>query len=211
MRAEFWHERWATNDIGFHEAEPNPLLKKYITRLKLQAGSRVFLPLCGKTLDIHWLLSEGYSIAGAELNEQAVQQLFAELGLQAVVSIEGPLIHYRAANIDIWVGDIFDLNQKALGPVDAIYDRAALVALPDEVRKRYTQHLMDITGQARQLLIVFDYDQSKMDGPPFSIPATEITEHYGEVYRGQLLESVAVKGGLKGQCTAQEKIWLLDF
>ncbi len=211
MQAEFWHERWATNDIGFHEAEPNPLLKKYLSQLKLQAGSRVFLPLCGKTLDIHWLLSEGYSIAGAELNEQAVQQLFAELGLQAVVSIEGPLIHYRAAHIDIWVGDIFDLNQNALGPVDTIYDRAALVALPDEVRKRYTQHLMDITGQAKQLLIVFDYDQSQMAGPPFSIPATEVAEHYGEVYRGQMLESVDVKGGLKGQCAAQEQIWLMDF
>ncbi len=107
------------------------------------------------------------------------------------------------------MGDIFDLTRQALGVVDAIYDRAALVALPHDIRKRYTQHLMDITGLARQFLIAFDYDQALMVGPPFSIPAEEVTSHYGDVYNIQQLESVSVAGGLRGLCEAQEQIWLL--
>ena len=134
MDRVFWHQKWESNDIAFHRSEANPLLVKYFNELSLAKGSRVFVPLCGKSLDIPWLLSHGYRVAGAELSKIAIEQLFDELGVTPEISRDGELDHYRANNIDLFVGDIFDVSDKMLGPVDAIYDRAALVALPEDMR-----------------------------------------------------------------------------
>lgn len=150
MDASFWHERWESNDIAFHKNEANPLLVRYFDTLSLPKGSRVFVPLCGMTLDIAWLLSKGYRVVGVELSKIAIEQLFTDLAVEPKVSRIGEVDHYSAADIDIFVGDIFYLSRKVLGPVDAIYDRAALVALPEELRRRYTAHVTAITNKAPQ-------------------------------------------------------------
>ncbi len=209
MDAEFWHKKWREVDIAFHEPSGNQLLIKYFSALGLAKGSRVFLPLCGKTLDISWLLTNGYSVAGAELSEIAVQELFTQLGIAPNVTTAGELKHYQAQNIDIFVGDIFQLSSTTLGPVNATYDRAALVALPEKIRPKYTAHVTEITLNAPQLLLCFEYDQSCLEGPPFSISDAEVQRHYGQKYDQQLLASVNVSGGLKGKCEAAEKVWLL--
>jgi thiopurine S-methyltransferase len=210
MDASFWHQRWEKNDVAFHESEANPLLVKYFKELSFVKGSRVFLPLCGKTLDILWLLSNGYRVAGAELSKIAIEQLFMELGVEPKILGVGGVDHYSAQNIDIFVGDIFHLSSKMLGLVDAIYDRAALVALPKEMRNRYTAHLMEITNKAPQLLICYEYDQSLMEGPPFSISNEEVNQHYRDSYDLTLIASANVPGGLKGKCAAKENVWLLQ-
>ncbi|WP_339668387.1 thiopurine S-methyltransferase [Dasania marina] len=210
MDANFWHQKWQNNEIGFHLAEANPLLLKHIEQLQLAAGSRVFLPLCGKTRDIAWLLANGLHVVGSELSELAVQQLFEDLAITAKVTGHGNLKHYQGKNIELWVGDIFTLTKQQLGPVDAIYDRAALVALPLDVRKRYSAHLTTITNTAAQLLICFQYDQQLVAGPPFSISDEEVQQHYEEKYNVALLEKVAVDGGLKGLCPATESVFLLS-
>jgi thiopurine S-methyltransferase len=209
MDANFWHQKWEKNDIGFHNSEANPLLVGYFKELALARGSRVFLPLCGKTLDIAWLLSRGYRVAGAELSKLAIEQLFAGLGVEPEITRVGDHDRYSAQDIDIFVGDIFALSGKMLGPVDAVYDRAALVALPEAMRNRYTAHLMAITGKAPQLLISYEYDQSRLEGPPFSIRNAEVRRHYADNYDLALLASQDVPGGLKGQCAATENVWLL--
>jgi len=209
MDASFWHQRWGKNDIAFHESATNPLLVKYFKDLSLVKGGRVFLPLCGKTLDIPWLLSKGYRVAGVELSKIAVEQLFTELGVEPNISRVGKVNHYSTNNIDIFVGDIFDLSSKMLGPVDAIYDRAALVALPEEMRNRYTAHLIKITDKAPQLLICYEYDQSLMEGPPFSVSDKEVDQHYRDNYDLTLMVSTNVPGGLKGKCAAKENVWML--
>lgn len=209
MQAEFWHNKWANNDIGFHEGQVNSLLLAHFPALELASGSRVFLPLCGKTRDIAWLLSQGYCVAGAELSELAIQQLFDELGVTPAIRQHGDLLCYQAENLAIWVGDVFALQADELGSVDAVYDRAALVALPPELRARYTRHIQSLCANAPQLLICYDYDQQAMAGPPFAIRDAEVQQHYGAVYQLQLLESRAVPGGMRGQCPAQEKVWLL--
>jgi len=209
MEAEFWLRKWEENDIFFHGHAANPLLVEYFKRLALPKGSRVFLPLCGKTLDIHWLLANGYRVAGAELSTIAIEQLFTELGVEPAIAEIGDLDRYSAEGIDIFVGDIFDLSRDVLGPVDAIYDRAALVALPDTMRGRYAAHVTDITGNAPQLLICFDYDQTAQPGPPFSIDAAEVEGHYGAAYGLTQLARVEVAGGLKGKSPADEIVWLL--
>jgi len=210
MDASFWHQRWQTNEIPFHERAANPLLLKHFPTLALRKGSRVFVPLCGKSLDIGWLLSRGHAVVGAELSELAVQQLFVELGIEPSVAEIGYARHYRGEQIDIFAGDIFHVSREMLGPVDAVYDRAALVALPEEMRPRYAAHLKEITAHAPQLLICYEYDQAVMPGPPFSVSSQEVHRHYGESYRLTLLDSADVTGGLKGTCPAKENVWLLN-
>jgi thiopurine S-methyltransferase len=169
----------------------------------------VFLPLCGKTRDIAWLLAKGYRVAGAELSKVAIEQLFNELKTTPEISQLGSVTHFRAKNIDIFVGDIFELSSAILGPVDAIYDRAALVALPEEMRQRYSAHLMRITNVAPQLLIAYEYNQSLMDGPPFSVSIDEVRKHYGSRYNLTELGSVDVPGGMRGRIPAKERVQLL--
>ena len=209
MNPEFWQEKWQKREIAFHQAAANPLLVRWFNQLALAPGARVFLPLCGKSLDIHWLLAQGYSVVGAELSEMAVQELFAELGLTPDISGAGNLQLYRAEQLQVFVGDIFQLPQHTLGPVAAIYDRAALVALPEEMRQRYAQHLITISQGAPQLVICFEYDQAQLAGPPFSVDSAEMHKLYSKVYSLNCLEIREVPGGLKRKCQASEIGWFL--
>lgn len=197
-------------EIGFHEGSPNELLQKYFGQLGLTEGRRILVPLCGKTIDIHWLLDQGFRVVGVELNEKAVKELFQELKLAPKVENLKVMTRYSAENVDIFVGNIFDLAGTTLGPVDAIYDRAAMVALPQATRKEYAAHLKDITGKAPQLVITFQYDQSQMEGPPFSISSEELELHYGRSYDIEELESRPVDGKLKGEVEAVERICMLS-
>ena len=210
MDPSFWHQRWEKNEIGFHEGKPNPLLVKHCHELAVAKGRRILVPLCGKTLDISWLLSRGYRVAGVELSQLAIEQLFIELGMQPDIATVGTVEQWSANNLDIFVGDIFALSGKMLGPVDAVYDRAALVAFPEDMRKRYTAHLTEITGKAPQLLICYDYDQSLMEGPPFSVRNEEVHRHYATTYDLTLLAGTEVTCGLKGKAPAKENVWLLQ-
>lgn len=208
MDANFWHEKWETNRIGFHESQPNPLLVAHFHSLSLRQGSRIFVPLCGKTLGIAWLLSNGYRVAGAELSEMAIRQLFAELGIEPEVTDVGDLKHYHATDIDIFVGDVFAVTREMLGDVDAVFDRAALVALPEAIRIQYTNYIKDITDYAPQLLITFEYDQRLMNGPPFSVTGEEVSRHYASDYDISPLATEDI--GLKGTQAVSEKVWLLQ-
>ena len=209
MEENFWHQKWEKNEIAFHEEQPNPILVKYISQLSLKKDSRIFVPLCGKTLDIAWLLSHDYQVAGAELSPRAIGQLFNDLGVTPTITSLGKLNCYSAININIYVGNIFDLTRSMLGVVDAIYDRAAMVALPENMRPRYSKHLINITNQAQQLLITYTYNQADMEGPPFSVSNGEVKQHYSQYYGITLLESNAILGGLKGY-PAYENIWHLQ-
>jgi thiopurine S-methyltransferase len=209
MDSSFWHQKWEKHEIAFHESKANPLLVKHFNELSVAKGSRIFVPLCGKTLDISWLLSHGSRVAGAELSHIAIEQLFMELGLQPEISTVGEVEQWSANRLDIFVGDIFAVSRKMLGPVDAIYDRAALVAFPEDMRSRYTTHLTEMTHKAPQLLVCYDYDQTVMQGPPFSVRNEEVHRHYADHYALTLIASTDVPGGLKGKCAAKESVWRL--
>ena len=210
MDPSFWHERWSARQIGFHEGQPNAMLVKHFARLKLAAGSRIFVPLCGKSRDLGWLLEQGHSVAGVELSRIAVEELFEELGVSPAIENRGPLMLFSFEDLAVFVGDFFKLTDAHLGPVDAVYDRAALVALPDAMRRDYAPHLIDLTAAAPQLLVSFDYDQATMEGPPFSVPGAEIEKVYGERYDVELLESAPISGRLAQKCSGAEETWLLS-
>ncbi len=213
MEPDFWHGKWDRGEIGFHQPEVNRLLASYLGRMDLIDNSRIFVPLCGKTLDIAWLLGQGYSVVGIELSESAIEQLFDELSIKPTIkwAIEGrgKIKHYISDKLEVFVGDIFDLSQKTLGIVDLIYDRAALVALPFIMRAKYTSHLAEISNKAPQLLVCFEYDQTLLPGPPFSIDREEVAQHYQSDYQVTLLASEQMPEKLKDKVTARETIWQL--
>ncbi len=209
MDENFWHQKWANREIGFHQSQAHPLLVKYLPALNLAKEARIFLPLCGKTLDIHWLLAQGYQVAGAELSQIAVDELFSELDIRPSITALGKISRYSAPNLDIFVGDIFTLNAEQLGEVNAIYDRAALVALPETMRERYTKHLIELSQSAPQLLISFDYNQTLMEGPPFAVPAAEVTRLYQAGYQFKLLEVQQLERQFRACIDASEFIGLL--
>jgi thiopurine S-methyltransferase len=210
MDRAFWEERWRSNRIGFHQAEPHPMLTNNLEHLSLKENGRVFVPLCGKTVDIPWLLSQGYRVAGAELSQLAVDQLFASLHETPEITRIGKLARYSAPGVDIFQGDIFEMTSEILGRVDAVFDRAALVALPPEMRPRYAEQLSAISGHAPQLLITFEYDQSLMAGPPFSVPEEEVRRFYGTNYELRLLHDGPPAGGLGRLDEVSEKAWLIS-
>ncbi|MBD1913184.1 MULTISPECIES: thiopurine S-methyltransferase [unclassified Leptolyngbya] len=210
MEASFWHQKWEKGDIGFHQSEANALLIKHFEGLNLAKGSRIFLPLCGKTRDFAWLLAGGYRVVGAELSELAINDLFNDLGIEPEISRVEKLTRYCAKDIDILVGDIFDVSVEVLGLVDAIYDRAALVAMPADMRNQYTSHLIKITNAAPQLLICYEYDEQLMDGPPFSVNEAEVKRHYAAAYRLNRVEHKDGGRRLKGKVASIETVWLLQ-
>jgi thiopurine S-methyltransferase len=210
MEANFWHQKWEKGEIGFHRSEVNTLLIENVGKLNLAKGSRIFLPLCGKTLDCSWLLASGYRVVGAELSEVAIRELFKELGVEPIISKIGNLELYTAKNIEIFVGNIFDVTAQLLGQVDAVYDRAALVALPLNMREKYTSHLIKITDIAPQLLITYEYNQQLIDGPPFSITEEEVKHHYANTYELKSVAHKEIVGGLRGNVASSENVYLLQ-
>jgi thiopurine S-methyltransferase len=207
MEADFWHNMWETNKIGFHLPDTNTLLINNFSKLELTQCSRVFIPLCGKTHDIKWLLDKGYKVVGVELSQIAINDLFNSLDIRPTIENKGTIIHYSATNIDIYVGDIFELDKEILGEVDAIYDRAAIVALPSNLREKYTKHLCELTNNKKQLLITLDYNQSLRNGPPFSVPQSDIEKYYKDIYDLQIVE-VQNEDGFKG-VEIKERVWIL--
>jgi thiopurine S-methyltransferase len=184
MEPDFWHQRWQQNQIGFHQGEVNPYLRQYWTELNVPAPARVLVPLCGKSLDLIWLLQQGYTVEGVELSEVAVRAFFEEQGIAAQHSQQGEWQVWESDRLRLWCGDFFNLTAAQLGPIDAVYDRAALIALPAAMRQQYVRHMQTLVGEVPHLLITLEYPQAQMDGPPFSVEQTEVDSLFGERYEG---------------------------
>jgi thiopurine S-methyltransferase len=172
---EFWRDRWQKKEIGFHQAEVHGDLQRHWGRLGLASGADVLVPLCGKSLDMVWLADQGHRVIGVELSELAVDEFFEERGLTPDVESSGSLTVKRAGPYELWCGDFFAWPPEATAGVAGVYDRAALVALPPDMRARYAERLIEILPPAAQLLVItFDYDQDKVSGPPFAVPRDEV-------------------------------------
>ena len=175
MEPKFWQERWARNQIGFHLPEVNPYLQRHWPRLTLTEGAKVLVPLCGKSLDLIWLASQGQRVLGVELSEQAVEAFFSEQNLTPHITQRGVFKVYQADLIEIWCGDFFALEAEVLADCSALYDRAALIALPPLMRTQYAERLNRSLGPGCQgLLITLDYDQAQKAGPPFAVSDEEV-------------------------------------
>ncbi len=179
MQQEFWHERWQQNQIGFHSEDINRHLQQVWPTLNIAPGSQVFVPLCGKSNDMLYLLAQGYDVIGVELSPLAVEAFFAENGLSATTRQQRNFSISETDGLRIYCGDFFDLGASELGNVHAVYDRASLVALPPNMRRSYAAHMQQLLepGTAT-LLVAFDYPQHEMQGPPFSVQTEEVQALY---------------------------------
>ncbi len=175
MNHDFWHQRWQQDQIGFHSQEINAHLQRFWPILAVTPGSRVFVPLCGKSNDMLWLLAQGHQVAGVELSPMAVDAFFSENNLHPNIRQQNNFLIYEIDGLQIFCGDFFALSSAGLGQIDAVYDRAALVAMPPEMRIEYVSHLSKLLEPGLKILLVsFDYPQLEMPGPPFSVPNEEI-------------------------------------
>lgn len=217
MEADFWLQRWQENNIGFHLDEVNPLLIQHFRSLRVTPPARIFVPLCGKSVDMIWLRAQGYDVVAVEISPRAVADFFREQQLTATcLHIDG-LTLWQVDGLQIWCADFFALEAGQLGHVDATYDRAALIAMPPDMRPTYVRHLLDVTRTAPQMLITLDYPQIQMAGPPFAVDGSEVARLYGEHYAGAAEPHVSVdvlpshaRFAARGLTSLYENVYLLQ-
>jgi thiopurine S-methyltransferase len=149
--------------------------------------------LCGKSLDMLWLQEQGYRVVGVEISQLAVEAFFGENDLQPEITTSGKFQRYDADNITLLCGDFFNLARADIGDTAAVYDRASLIALPPEMRRRYAEYLTNLLPPGiNVLLITLEYPQHQMEGPPFSVQESEVHDLYDSNFQVTRLESVDV-------------------
>lgn len=179
MNKQYWLSKWQSNQIGFNQPKPHPLLIEYFQTLNLPKQSRIFVPLCGISIDMLWLIEQQYQVVGIEISKVACETFFQDYNLDFTVKQQGEFLIYTGANIELICGDFFKLDKHTLKEVNAIYDRAALIALPPETREKYAHQLLRITPATSKIfLISITYNPKEMNGPPFSVFADEIAKLY---------------------------------
>lgn len=175
MEPDFWRARWSERQIGFHEGKPND----YLSRHKSRLTGRVLVPLCGKSEDLAYLAAQGHEVVGIELVESAVAEFFADHQIIPTVTRANDVAVYACGGITIVVGDFFAVTRELVGRIDSIYDRAAMIALPPDLRRRYVHHLRELTPHAQRLLLVtLEYSNDRGVRPPFSVPESEVRAQY---------------------------------
>ncbi len=189
MHIDFWKQRWADQQIGFHLDEVNPNLAQYWSEIADREGQQVLVPLCGKSVDMIWLAAQGCQVMGVECSEQAVQQFINEQQLTATTSQQGEFTLYQAEDIQLLQGDFFKLTAALLQSVTAVYDRASLIALPVDMRMQYVELLQcNLPRSVTILLVTVDYEQALMQGPPFAVSHNEVERLYRPSFDISLLD-----------------------
>jgi len=196
MEAEFWHSRWRSNKIGFHQHDFNRHLTKHWPRLDSEPGARVLVPLCGKSRDMIWLAERGHAVVGCEISRIAVESFFREAGLAPRITVDGSVQRWAAGSIEILLGDFFALRPEQIGTVDLVYDRASLIAFPESMRPTYVRALIGLMlPGTRMLLLTLEYPQPEMEGPPFSVEEAEIRDLFEGLADVELLETETEASG----------------
>ena len=171
----------------------NDLLAKHWSTIEANQGANVLVPLCGKTLDMHWLHDKGHTITGIELVEEAVHQFFDEAEATPAIHQEGAHKRFTANGLTILQGDLFTLPADAAS-CEAWYDRAAMVALPSTMRQAYVDQIHSLCAPGSVgLMITFAYPQEQMQGPPFSLPNQEVFTLFEDRFEVTLLETVQLE------------------
>lgn len=195
MEPAFWFDRWQSRQIGFHQSSVHPFLERWWPALGAPPGSRVYVPLCGKSLDMVWLAVRGHRVVGSELVGPAIREFFGEQSAPVAVVEAGPFRRHSAGAIEILEGDALQMTPQWLGAVQAAYDRAALIALPPQMRARYVETFARLLPEgSRTLLVGFEYPQHLKAGPPFSIAPHEVQALYGGSFEVRELERIDVIG-----------------
>ena len=190
MDSNFWLNKWQSNDIAFNQMKPNSFMQRYFSTLRLKPGSQILVPLCGKSIDMVWLSDMGFQVLGIELSETACESFFKEHDIPVTKTNEHGYTKFTSENITLLAGDIFSFDQSIIGNVDAVYDRAALIALTVDLRKQYVEHISSlIEPDTPVFLITMSYVQDQMMGPPFSVDREEVNQLFMPSFSIELIES----------------------
>jgi thiopurine S-methyltransferase len=178
MDPQFWHDRWSQGQIGFHMSEPHPNLVRFFDDI---SPGKIMVPLCGKSTDLCWLRSQGHEVVGVELSAIACEAFFNENRIPFQVSQQGAFRVFSGDGITLWCGDFFNLPEQVWKGRNYLYDRAALIALPPELRKKYTQSILKNWKDGKvMLLITLSFEPHLPSGPPFAVPEEEVKNHYSQ-------------------------------
>ena len=189
MELSYWQSRWRKGNIGFHMDQGYPGLKRHWAKLSIPENATVLVPLCGKSADMDWLAQRVETVIGVETAEEAISQYFAERKLNPDKTAYSGFSIYKAANIELWLGDFFKYPENRHSGYDLIYDKASLIALPREMRVRYAKKILALSANnTKYLLHHFLYDSAEMSGPPFMVSKQEIDELFSHKFSATVLE-----------------------
>ena len=193
MEAEYWLKRWREGRTGWHRSEVMPLLVQHWSALNVPRGSRVLVPLCGKSLDMLWLAQQGMRVLGVDVSPVAIESFLAENQLHARTRGEADGTHYEITNasgeIEIINGDAFALDPNEVAQCNVFYDRAALIAMPAPMRRRLVDELyVQLPAGSAGLLITLAYPGNEMQGPPFSVDDAEVLDLFDKRWQVDRLE-----------------------
>ena len=195
MKPEYWLQRWREGRTGWHHESVMPLLEQHWDLLGVEHGTRVLVPLCGKSLDMLWLAQQGLQVLGVEISSVAIDAFLAENHLHAGRTEAADGTHYRIADapadgdIEIINGDVFGVTSGLLEECRAFYDRAALIAFPAPMRDRLVREVYaKLPAGAGGLLITLDYPAGEMGGPPFSVDEAEVHRLFDAQWETRQLE-----------------------
>lgn len=175
MEKSFWLKSWQLEGhyTSFHRRDIHPFALKHLPPYSLE-GKSIFVPLCGKTLDMLYFSKFAYRVVGVEIAAKAIIQFFDENQL----SYKKIGDRFVSGNITIFCRDMFNLTQEDLGDIDIVYDRASLVALPYPMRMKYLQTIERLTPVgAVYFLNTLEYAPT-LPTPPFSIAPDEVTSYF---------------------------------
>ena len=185
-----WLKFWENNETNWHGDNVTQELIEYFELFELEPRDKVFVPLCGKSLDMLYIMNQGFSVIGVEISEIGVRQFFNENNLTYKITKVDDFDLYSTENLEIYCGDFFALTSKHLNKVKSVFDRKSLIALEPEVRQKYVKHLNDIISVgARILLVTLQYPQHQMSGPPFSVNKSEVESLFSMTFESQELRS----------------------
>ena len=186
-----WLNRWKEGNTGWHHQQYNPHLLGFWDTIQAPTRCKVLVPLCGKSRDMVWLVERGHRVIGVELSPLAVETFFKEQNLVPERSSDGALELWQAGPYKIFCGDIFLLQKHHLEGIEALYDRASLVAFNPWQRRDYARMLAQLLpANCRMLLVAMDYPQNEMQGPPYCVSSNEVEYLFGEMFSIELLDSL---------------------
>jgi len=189
-----WLDRWKKGTTGWHRSDINPQLIKHINQLVEARPQKIFVPLCGASLDMKYLIDKGFHVVGVELSPLAIDRFFKENQIEHKVSKVEDFDLYEGKNIDIYCGDFFKLKKDYFYDVSCVYDRAALIALNPDLQKKYARHLKEILPNSTKiLLLTMFYPQNEMEGPPYSVGDDKVEVLFSEFKEIKKISSVNEK------------------
>ena len=198
MKGDFWLKRWQDNQIAFNLAKPHPSLCHYMEQL-IGTHKNVLVPLCGKAHCLHWLQQHQQTVTGIELVQCAVEQFFAEADYTAYIIQQqsGSLTGYHYQNLSVYQGDYFAYSSTT--PFNALYDRAAYIAFPDDMRVAYIEKTYKLLADgATGMLITLEYD-SEGNGPPFSLSVEETIAEWQPLFAVEHISTIPCNNTPSGQ------------